>query len=431
MSTQLYRIAEKAKQNPQIRFTSLAHLLTPDFLLETWKQMNQKGCSGIDGTTMEEFSENLVARTKDLHTRLRNGKYHAPPVRRVEIPKSSGSTRPLGIPTVEDRLLQRAVSRILYTIYEQDFLCCSFGFREGRGPHDALIALRTHITRDKTRYVYEADIRSFFNQVSHQWLMKMLSHRIADTVILRLISKWLKAGAMINGVVVHTGEGTPQGGPISPCLANIYLHYVLDMWFQIKCKPHFTGEAHLVRFVDDFVICFQNLCDADSFRASLQERMNKFGLETVPDKTHLIRFGRFSHEPGNFKGIKQGTFSFLGFKHVNGIDAKGKFALVRIPAQKSLRKFIDRTYAWLRRNMHRKRRDQQKKLTEMLLGFYQYFSLFRCQKKLSWVKREVELQWIRVLKDQSQRHHIYWSYLKNSEWFRLPYPPMRPLHPQV
>lgn len=431
MSTQLYRIANKAKQNPKFQFTSLAHLLTPNFLLETWKQMNRKGCSGIDGMTMKEFSENLEERIEALHQRLKAGKYQAPPVKRVEIPKSDGKTRPLGIPTVEDRLLQRAVGRILSAIYEQDFAHCSYGFREGRGPHDALVALRTHITKGKVRFVYEADIRAFFNKVNHQWLQKMISHRIADSVILKLIGKWLKAGAMQNGVVRVAEEGTPQGGPVSPILANVYLHYVLDLWFQAKCKPRFTGEAHLVRFVDDFVICFQNLRDAKAFERSLQERMNKFGLETVPEKTHLLRFGRFSHESGWFGGIRKGVFNFLGFKHVSGIDTKGKFALVRIPAQKSLRKFIDRTYAWLRQNIHRRRRDQQGKLAMMLTGFYQYFSIHHCHKKLCWIKREVEQQWIRVLKNQSQRHRIYWSYLQKAKWFQLPFPPIQPLHPEV
>lgn len=373
---------------------------------------------------MEEFGSDLDNKINDLYRRLKMRKYQAPPVRRVNIPKGDGKTRPLGIPTVEDRLLQRAVARILNAIYEQDFLDCSFGFRKGIGPHDALIKLRTHLTKDKVRVIYEADIRGYFNHVNHEWLEKMISLRVADPGILRLINKWLGAGVMENGVVVINREGTPQGGPISPCLANIYLHYTLDLWFERVIKPRLKGESHLVRFVDDFVVCFQNSREASEFKRVVEERFRKFGLETVPEKTQLLLFGRYAREQQIYYGIRLGTFNFLGFKHVCGEDSNGKFALIRIPAQKSMRKFLDGTYEWLRKNMHKSRRHQQAKLTKMLNGFYQYFSLHHCQKKLAWVRHEVELQWIRVLKDQSQRHRMYWSYLSNAEWFQLPVPPL-------
>jgi len=429
MSTQLDKIANKAKQNPQLRFTSLSHLISPSFLIETWKEMNQRGSPGVDGETMEAFNQDLENNINRLYLKLRAGKYQAPPVRRVNIPKSNGKTRPLGIPTVEDRLLQKAVTKILNAIFEQDFLECSYGFRNGRSPHDALTTLRTHFLKNKTKIVYEADIRGYFNHVSHSWLTKMIELRIADPGILRLIGKWLKAGAMKDGVVTINSEGTPQGGPISPCLANVYLHYVLDLWFR-KIRKSFKGEVHLVRFVDDFVVCFQDSRDARVFQGMVRERLGKFGLETVPEKTRLLLFGRFAREHKSFSGIELGTFDFLGFKHVCGKDLKGNFALVRIPSQKSLKKFLDRTYAWLRKNMHKKRRVQQEHLTAMLRGFYQYFSLHHCHKKLCWVKREVEMQWRRILKDQSQRHHVYWNYLTKSEWFQLPYAPQT-LHPEV
>ena len=216
MLTKLDRIAAKAKAEPKLRFTSLAHLITPEFLKETWAQMNRKGASGVDGETTEEFEKEIDQRVERICTELKAGRYKAPPVRRVEIPKGEGKTRPLGIPTVEDRLLQRAVARIIGAIYEQDFLDCSYGFRSGRNPHQALCAIRSHIVRGKVMQVYEADIQGYFNHINHEWLRKMVAHRIADPVILRLIGKWLKAGVMVNGVVVRNETGAPQGGPISP-----------------------------------------------------------------------------------------------------------------------------------------------------------------------------------------------------------------------
>jgi len=242
MTTKLARIADKAKVERKLRFTSLAHLLTPEFLLETWKQMNHKGASGVDGETTKDFESDLETRVEQLCARLKEKRYRPPPVRRVEIPKGEGKTRRLGIPTVEDRLLQRAVARILSAIYEQDFLELSYGFRPGRNPHQALRALRSHVVAGKVRHVYEADIRGYFNHINHEWLRKMVAHRIADPVILSLVGKWLRAGVMQDGVVVHVHEGSPQGGPVSPVLANIYLHYVLDLWFEKKFKTWCQGR---------------------------------------------------------------------------------------------------------------------------------------------------------------------------------------------
>src|SRR5262244_2215548 len=246
MSTQLGQIAKKAKTDPKVRFTSLAHLLTPEFLKETWKQMNRRGASGIDGETMKEFEQDLDTRVQELCERLKRGAYRAPPVRRVEIPKGPGKvgTRPLGIPTVADRLLQRAVARILEAVFEADFLDCSYGFRPGRNPHHALQALRLQIVTKKVGQVFEADIRSYFTRINHQWLRKMVAHRIADPAILRLIAKWLKAGVMHDGAFIDAKEGVPQGGPISPVLRNLYLHFTLDLWFAKKIKPQARGEAY-------------------------------------------------------------------------------------------------------------------------------------------------------------------------------------------
>jgi len=429
MNTKLARITEKAKTDRKLRFTSLAHLLTPEFLIETWKQMNRRGASGVDGETTKEFESDLETRVEQLCARLRARQYRPPPVRRVEIPKGEGKTRPLGIPTVEDRLVQRAVARILSAIFEQNFLECSYGFRPGRNPHQALRALRSHFVAGKVRHMYEADIRGYFNHINHEWLRKMVAQRIADPVILSLVGKWLRAGVMQDGVVVRMHEGSPQGGPVSPVLANIYLHYVLDLWFEKRFKTWCQGEAYLVRFADDFVACFQYKRDAERLDRILKQRMKKFCLELAPEKTRMLRFGRFARERMAEYGTKPETFEFLGFKHVSGTDRNGKVAIVRIPSTKSCRTFLDRTHDWLKRHMHWKRRDQQHHLTLMLRGFYQYFALSHCLTKLYWILSEVRRQWRRSLKRRSQRHHMFWSYLESRTWFELPKPKL--LHPTV
>ena len=286
MSTQLDQIVGKAKSDSKCRFTSLAHLITQGFLKENWKQMNRRGASGVDGETTKEFERDLDRRVQYLGERLRQGTYRAPPVRRVDIPKGLGKegTRPLGIPTVEDRLLQRAVARILQAVLEADFLDCSYGFRPGRNPHGALRALRGIVVTKKVGHLFEADIRGYFNHIQHDWLLKMVAHRIGDPVILRLIGKWLNAGFMAGGLVTRTEEGSPQGGPISPILANVYLHYVLDLWFEKVVKPRCKGEVYLTRFADDFVVNFQYQRDAERLQKNLTNRFTKFGLELAEER---------------------------------------------------------------------------------------------------------------------------------------------------
>jgi group II intron reverse transcriptase/maturase len=423
MSTQLEQIAAKAKTDRTLRFTSLAHLLTPEFLAETWRQMNRRGASGVDGETTKEFERGLEARIQDICARLKAGTYRAPPVRRVEIPKGPGKvgTRPLGIPTVEDRLVQRAVARIVEAVFEADFLDCSYGFRPGRSAHQALRTLRGTLVTKKVRHLYEADIRGYFNHINHQWLMRMVAHRIADSVILRLVGKWLRAGVMQDGVVIRTEEGTPQGGPLSPLLANVYLHFVLDLWFEKKMRSWCQGEVYLTRFADDFVASFQYKRDAERFDQYLRKRFARFNLELADEKTRLMLFGRFAAERKAEYSERPETFEFLGFKHVCGTDCHGEYAVIRIPSQKSCRKFLARTKEWLGEHRHWKRRDQQRQLTLMLHGFYQYFALLHCKPKLDAVRHEVQLQWIRVLRRRSQRHRLFWCYLKSRSWFELPY----------
>src|SRR6516165_6671857 len=433
MKTQLDQIAKKAKLDPKVRFTSLAHLLTPEFLTETWGMMNRSAASGIDGQTARQFERDVEQQVAEIHKQLKAGRYRAPPVRRVEIPKGPGKagTRPLGIPTVADRLLQKAVARILEAVFEADFCDVSYGYRPGRSPHHALRALREQIRMGCVNHVFEADIRGHFNHVCHSWLQRMVRERIADPVILSLIGKWLKAGAMQNGVVIRSEEGTPQGGPISCVLANIYLHYTLDLWFERKFRPRCLGEAHLVRFVDDFVVSFEDLADAEEFQRQLRERFARFNLELAEDKTRLLLFGRFAAATRMRSGRKPETFEFLGFKHVCGTDRRGRFTVIRIPSVRSCRKFLGRVREWLLQHKHWSRREQQSHLRSMLQGFYQYFGLHHCQKKLHWIYREVTQQWRRTLCRQGQRHHLHWSYLETRDWFKLPLPSHRAVHPMV
>jgi RNA-directed DNA polymerase len=333
----------------------------------------------------------------------------------------------VGIPTVEDRLLQRAVARMLSAIYEPEFLECSFGYRPGRTPHLALKALRDHLVTGKVRYVDEADIQGYFSTLKHAWLRRMVALRIADPVITGLIGKWLKAGVMAHGVIARPEAGTPQGGPISPGRANAYLHYVLDVGFETRAKRAMQGEAYLTRVVDDFVVALQYKRDAERFAHTLTTRMQQFGLRLAPEKTRRICFGRFAHERAASYGGRPGTFEFLGFKHVCGVDTKGKFAVIRMPAEKSCRKFLKSTAEWLKRHRHWRRRDPQRDLSIQLKGFYQYCALNRCVPKLERARHPVEKQWRQAIKRQSQRHTVYWSYLRSRSWFVLPTPQV--LHP--
>src|SRR3984893_3942427 len=396
MSTQLSQIAKRAKLDRKARFTSLAHLLTPEFVKETWGKMNRRASGGVDGLSAEQFEGELGTQVEEICAQLKAGAYRAPPVRRVEIPKGPGKvgTRPLGIPTVADRLLQRAVARILEAVFEADFLDCSYGFRPGRNPHHALQALRVQIVTKKVGQVFEADIRSYFTRINRQWLCKMVAHRIADPVILSLIGKWLKAGAMQDGVVVYAEEETPQGGPISP------------------------------------VVSFQFRQDADHFQQKVRERFAEFGLELAEEKTRRILFGRFAGVTCLRHGLgRPETFEFLGFKHVCGVDRAGRFALIRIPSVKSCRKFLARTREWILHNRHWRRWEQQEHLTKMLRGFYQYFGLHHCERKLNWVRQQVQRQWISALNRRGQRRRTNWTRLKDRPWFKLPF--AQNLHPMV
>lgn len=429
MTTQLESVTTKAKLDRKAVFTSLAHLLSPEFLKETWNKMNKRGAAGVDKETTSAFAEKLDERIQQLHEQLKSGCYKAPPVRRVEIPKDGGKTRKLGIPSVSDRLLQASVARILNSVYEPLFLECSWGYRPGRSAHGALGTLRKHLIGGKVMQVFEADIRAYFDRVNHEWLRKMLKLRIADPVILRLIDKWLSAGVMENGIKIIKEDGVPQGGPISCILSNIYLHYALDLWFEKWVKSNCKGEAYLVRYVDDFVACFQYVEDAGNFGTWLKERFEKFHLELAEEKTRSITFGRYARERAARFGMNVETFDFLGFTHICGKDRQGKFALIRLPRKKSCRKFLDRIKEWLKRHPHFDVWDQQRHLTAMLRGFFQYYGLTHSKGKLDLIHRYVQRYWRFAIRRKSQRTRSQWSYLKKKSWFSLPYPKV--VHPNV
>ena len=424
----LERIAQRAKENRQERFTALAHHLTEDFLKDTFHQMNQHGAPGVDRVSMAEYGQDLDANVADLVARMKRRAYSAPNVRRTYIAKRGDPSklRPLGIPVVEDRLLQAAVARILGAIYEPTFRDGSFGFRPGRNAHGALRAVRETVESGAAQWVYEADIKGFFNHLSHTWLMTMLQLKVGDPWILRLIQKWLGAGIFEEGTVHHPEQGTPQGGPISPILANAYLHYVLDLWFDREFRLGCQGRARIVRYADDFLALFETEDDATRFAAVLPERLAKFGLEVAPEKTRLVPFGRQHWRQG--RGVA-GSFDFLGFSHYLGTTRKGAMVVVRLPAKKGVHRFLMEVKEWLRRNMHLPPEEQRRTLAAKLRGYFQYFGLSRCVPALKKVHSQILWYWARSLRRRSQRGRRTWERLRRQAWYVLPTP--RVVHPQV
>jgi RNA-directed DNA polymerase len=427
VSTKLQRIAELAQKDKRMKFTSLAHLLTPEFLKENFQKLNQHGAPGADGVTVREFKENLDTNIEALWLDLRKGRYRAPSVRRAFIPKKDGKLRPLGITNVSDRIVQRSVAELISTIYEPYFYDHSYGFRPKRSAHDALEELRKSIDRNKLKFVVDADIQTYFDSVCHKWMMEFLQDRISDKTILRLVGKWLKAGALENGIIVRNDEGTPQGGPASPLLANIYLHYVLDLWFENKFKPTCKGECSLVRYADDFVASFALRGDAERFLLELQKRFERFRLKLHPEKTRLVEYGKdekIEYKPG--PNAPDRTFTFLGFTHFMKKKPKRGWKVARKPSQKSRNKFLQNTKEWLEKNRDRSVWFHAEKLSRKLHGYYNYFGLRHCKPALKHVRWHVGRLWVVELRKRSQRHKLYWSNMNRYPWFRsLPEPALR------
>jgi RNA-directed DNA polymerase len=355
MSTNLTRIGQKARKEPNLVFTSLYHhVVDVDNLLACYSTLEPNKATGVDGVTKQQYGENLVQNLENLSQRLKDMKYRPQPKRRSYVPKpGSAKGRPLGISSFEDKLVESAVKRVLEPIYEQAFEDSSYGYRPERGPHQCLDELGKTIQQKYVNHVVEADIRSFFDRVNHQWMLKFLEHRIGDPRIIRLISRMLKAGILEDGLERASEEGTPQGSILSPLLSNIYLHYALDLWFSRRFLKRCKGQAYYFRFADDFLACFQHRCDAVAFREQLEDRLQGFSLELAPEKTRCIEFGRFARETARKRGQKPQEFTFLGFTHYCGKTREGYFKLKRRTSRKkfglSLNKFTD----WARKSRSR------------------------------------------------------------------------------
>jgi RNA-directed DNA polymerase len=406
----LDRVREVARKDKEARFTALLHHVDLSRLWAAYAAINPKAASGVDQVTWDAYGQNLRANLEDLLGRVHSGAYRASPSRRVYIPKPDGRQRPLGIATLEDKIVQRAVVEVLNAIYEEDFLGFSYGFRPGRGPHDALDALAVGITERKVNWILDADVSDFFSKLDQAWLMRFVEHRIADKRVLRLIRKWLAAGVIEDGNWSETIEGSPQGASVSPLLANVYLHYVFDRWVRQWRRRHARGDMVVTRFADDFVVGFQHLGDARRFLNDLRGRFAKFNLELHPDKTRLIEFGRFAASNRKKRGLaKPETFDFLGFTHMCGKTKDGRFWLRRVTIKKRLRAKLKQVKAELRRRRHLPVPEQGRWLASVVRGHLGYYAVPGNIDAVSAFRDEVRRHWHEALRRRSQRSRLTWE----------------------
>ena len=424
----LDRVRQAARGNKKERFTALMHHVTLDLLWQGYHWLKRSAAPGVDGVTWHDYEENLEAKLEDLHARLHRGSYHPLPSRRKYIAKADGRMRPLGIAALEDKIVQRAVVEVLNAIYEQDFLGFSYGFRPGRGQHDALDALAFGITQRHVNWILDADIAAYFDTVSHDWMLRFLEHRIGDRRLLHLISKWLKAGVMEEGVVTATQTGTPQGAVVSPTLANVYLHYVFDLWAHRWRQQQVRGAVIFVRYADDVVAGFEHEGEAKRFLVEVRQRMEKFALSLHPDKTRLIEFGRYAAERRAKRGLgKPETFNFLGFTHIAGRTQKGRFLLIRKTRRDRMRVKLRAIKEELRQRMHDSIPEQGKWLRQVVRGYFAYHAVPTNIRSLAAFRHFVGRLWLQTLRRRSQKDRFAWDRLTHlaTEW--LPSP--RILHP--
>ena len=414
VTRRLERIRQAANRDRRQRFTALFHhVYDVDQLRLAYLALKREAAPGIDGETWRQYGEGLEERLQDLSQRLKRGVYRANPVLRVYIPKREGGQRPIGIPTLEDKIVQRAVAEVLGVIYDLDFLGFSYGFRPRRSVHQALDALTVGILTKKVNWVLDADIRGFYDALNHGWLVKFIEHRIADRRIVRLIQKWLKAGVMEEGEQMQSEVGTVQGGSISPLLANLYLHYVLDLWIQRWRKKQARGDVIVVRWADDFIVGFEHRWEGERFLTELWERFEKFGLELHPDKTRLIELGRYAGSNRARRGEgKPETFDFLGFTHVCSETKKGRFSVLRKTMQKRLQAKLKDVYTRLRRSMHHPVPEQGKYLRSVILGHMRYYGVPGNRPSIAVFRKGVCWLWRKVLKCRSQKHRLNWDRMK-------------------
>lgn len=400
----LFGIRAAARKDRKLKFTALLHHLTPELLRSSFFTLKKQAAPGVDDETWSDYAVDFERRIDDLHGRIHRGAYRAKPSKRVYIAKADGKLRPLGIAALEDKIVQQATRIILECIYEEDFLGFSYGFRPGRSPHPALDALFVGIMKRKVNWIIDADIRGFFDNISHEWLMKFLAHRIADRRMLRLLKKWLRAGVSEDGEWSPTKVGTPQGAVISPLYANVFLHYVLDLWIDAWRKRHAKGEVTVVRYADDFVIGFREESDARRCLAALKDRFAKFGLELHPEKTRLIEFGRYAEERRARRGDgPPDTFDFLGFTHISGKTRRGEFTIHRRTVRKKFQAKLKDLKAQLRRKMHADVAHVGAWLQSVVRGWYQYYAVPGNYHRLQQFHTAIQDLWFRTLRRRSQR----------------------------
>ena len=427
VSSELGRVREVARRDKDARFTALLHHVSLSRLRWAYWAIRPQAAPGVDGVTWAAYGQDLEPNLRDLHEKVQQGRYRASPSRRVYIPKADGRQRPLGIATLEDKIVQRAVTEVLNAVYEVDFRGFSYGFRPGRNPHQALDALAVGIERKKVNWVLDADIRDFFGQLDRGWLEKFLRHRIADERVLRLIGRWLAAGVVEEGVWSE-GAGAPQGASVSPLLANVYLHYVLDLFVEWWRRHHARGEVIIVRFADDFIVGFQYEQDARRFLAGLRVRLAKFGLELHPDKTRLIEFGRFAAVNRAAKGQgKPETFDFLGFTHICGVTRSGWFQLKRITIAKRMRAKLAEVKDQLKRRMHQPIPEQGRWLASVVGGHMAYYAVPGNTQAVAAFRDQVTRHWLKALRRRGQKNRITWERIGRIEARWLP--PARVMHP--
>ncbi len=425
----LERIRQAAGKDRRQQFTALMHhIYAIERLTSAYRALKHGAVAGIDGETWQSYGTNLEENLRDLSARLERGAYHAKPVRRVFIPKADGKQRPIGVPALEDKIVQRATVEVLNAIYEVDFAGFSYGFRPGKSQHHALDALSVGLWARKVNWVLDADIRSFFDTLKHEWIVKFIEHRVGDRRVVRLIQKWLAAGVLEDGKRIHSDDGAVQGGSISPLLANVYLHYVFDLWVQRWRSQPGRGDAVVVRYADDFVMGFEHRRDAENFLSDLRERFAKFGLELHPDKTRLLEFGRFAITNRQRRGERRPeTFDFLGLTHRCGRTRKGGYTIARETARKKMAAKLREVKTELRRRMHTPIPDQGKYLKSVIGGHVRYYGVPGNGNRINAFRLIIGQQWQRSLSRRSQKGEVNWT--RMGRYIRRWLPPARICHP--
>jgi RNA-directed DNA polymerase len=429
VSSDLDRVRRVARKDKDVRFTALLHHVTVERLEAAYRAIRPGAAPGVDGVTWRDYGQDLEGNLRDLHARVHRGGYRARPSRRAYIPKADGRRRPLGVAALEDKILQRAVVEVLNAIYERDFLGFSYGFRPGRSQHDALDALAVGIEKRSVNWILDADIRDYFSRLDHSWLERFLEHRIADRRVLRLIQKWLRAGVIEDGKWSETLQGTPQGASASTLLANVYLHYVFDLWVHQWRGRHVRGDMVVVRFADDAVVGFEHRDDAERFLADLRDRFAEFNLELADEKTRLIEFGRYAARNRKARGLsKPESFDFLGFTHACGKTKKnGWFALKRVTSKKRLRAKLREVKTELRRRQHDPVPEQGQWLASVVRGHCAYYAVPGNYEAVDAFCGEVTKHWYRALRRRSQRTSLTWERMSRLEARWLP--PAKIMHP--